>query len=244
MPGLLYRSLVPGTSSTGAASLARVNGSSGGGRRFQKSPFQPVRRSWGSPSASASSIPEVWVARWRTVIAFRSGSSRHRGTWRWAGSSGLIRPSPIATIRARPPTRALASEAVPWGLCRSKPGAYRSNTIRSWRTTSRAVVWRPFRAAQADSSPAGFIPRLSGDAVAHSQELLGGGSSALTAAVVKGQRQAAHVTRCPRPKLVIGPPLSDSPHRTCRDSTARRTAADTGPRPRRLPGHPAPTPWP
>ena len=112
MPGLLYRSRTPGSDTAGVRSRAMLNGSLGTGRRFQKSPFHPVSRSCERPSASASSSPDVWEPRWRTVTRDFRGSAFHCGTYLAAGSSSATAPSVSATPSDIPPTRALASDAV------------------------------------------------------------------------------------------------------------------------------------
>ncbi len=112
IPGLLYAQFVPGAKSTGALSRDIVNGSSGTGRRFQKSPFQPVSWSCGLSPSSASSIPDACEPRWRMVMSCLRATPTHWGTNFAALSSREMRPSLTATASDTPPTRALAFEAV------------------------------------------------------------------------------------------------------------------------------------
>ena len=64
----------------------------GSGSRFQNAPFHPDKEACSISSCSASSIPEVWVARWRIVIRLFSGSPRHAGMYLDARSAipGLL----------------------------------------------------------------------------------------------------------------------------------------------------------
>ena len=168
MPGLLYWSFSPGSNSAGVRSREIVNGSSGGSSRFQKSPFHPESCSCGKPSSSASSRPEVCEPSWRMVMRAFRGSSFHCGMNLAAGSSSAIRPSVNAMASDRPPTIALAMDAVPCGLFVPWPGAYHSQTILSLRMTSNAVVFSSARLSLSASSLALDMPWLSGEALVQS----------------------------------------------------------------------------
>src|SRR5438132_1927596 len=73
-----------------------------------------------------------------------------------------------ATASDRPPTIALAMDAVPCGLLVPWPGAYHSQTILSLRMTSSAFVFRSATLSLSASSFALDTPWLSGEAVVQS----------------------------------------------------------------------------
>src|ERR1051326_295058 len=141
-PGLLYWKPAPGVNSNGVWSREIVNGSLGGANRFQKSPFQPVNLSWAKPPSSASARPEVRDPKCRSVIFAFPGSAVHWGTYLLARSSSARRPSLSATATDKPPTSALAIEAVKCLVVALEPEAYRSKTLLSLRMMRKAVVRR------------------------------------------------------------------------------------------------------
>ncbi len=163
MPGLLYDARSPGSETTGVRSREIVNGSDGS--RRQKSPFQPVSFSCAMRFSSASSRPEVCEASWATVMFDLRGSVAHSGMSVATRSSAWSLPSLSATARDTPPTSDLAVV----------PGAYHSQTMRSWRTISSALV--PFAASDArrDSIRSAESPDSAGVASCHSK---GAGASA------------------------------------------------------------------